>query len=167
MNLSAATKLAERIRAELAPHCDRIEIAGSIRRRRPECGDIDLVCLPKFGGREAMIERCNQSATLDKCGSQYVVFTLANGFQLDLWFAHAGGGDLFAPEPSNWGALLLARTGSAAHNIHLCSVAHAKGLHFQPHRGLERRGTVVASETEEAIFSALGLDFIRPEDRER
>lgn len=167
MNLSAATKLAERVRAELAPHCDQIEIAGSIRRRRPECGDIDLVCLPKTGGKAEIVARCQQTARLVKHGEQYVVFELSNGFQLDLWFAHSGGGDLFAPEPSNWGALLLARTGSAAHNIHVCTVAHTKGLHFNPHRGLERRGAVVASETEEAIFAALGLDFIAPERREK
>jgi DNA polymerase/3'-5' exonuclease PolX len=166
MNLAAATRLAERIRDEIAPHCDRIEIAGSIRRRRPECGDIDLVCLPKVGGKAEITERCGRTAKLVKHGTQYVVFELANGFQLDLWFAHAGAGDLFAREPSNWGALLLSRTGSAAHNIHLCNVAHSKGLHFNPHRGLERRGAVVASETEEAIFVALSLDFIAPEARE-
>src|ERR1051326_2039897 len=32
----------------LKPYCDRISIAGSIRRRRPECADIDLVVIPKL-----------------------------------------------------------------------------------------------------------------------
>ena len=166
MNLTAATRLAERIREDLADFCERIEIAGSIRRRRPECGDIDLVCLPMVWGKIQIIERCKRSAKLVKYGEQYVVFELANRFQLDLWFAHHGGGDLFSPEPPNWGAVLLSRTGSAAHNVHLCNVAYQKGMSFKPGRGVERRGQIIASETEEAIFAALSLDFIAPEARE-
>lgn len=167
MNLAAAQRLAEKIAAELATYCALIAIAGSIRRRRETVGDIDLVCLPKVGGKSQIVERCERSAKLEKFGQQYVVFRLANGEQLDLWFAQARGGDLFAPEPCNWGMLLLARTGSVAHNLHLCTVAHARGLHFSPHRGLERRGAVVASETEEEIFAALGLAYVEPERRER
>lgn len=167
MNLQQAQRLAERIATELAPFCERVEIAGSIRRRRETVGDIDLVCLPKVGGRAAILERCKRTAFMEKQGSQYVVFRLANGVQIDLWFAQAAGGDLFKPEPSNWGMLLLSRTGSVAHNLHLCTVAHQRGLHFHPHRGVERGADVVASESEEEVFSALGLAYIAPEARER
>ena len=71
---------------------------------------------------------------------------------------------MFVPEPSNFGILLLARTGSAMHNVWL---AQAAGLHFNPHRGLLRRGALIASAEEVEIFKALGLRFIPPEDRER
>ena len=47
MNLQQAQQIAERIKSELAPHCDRIEIAGSIRRKKPEVKDIEIVCIPK------------------------------------------------------------------------------------------------------------------------
>ena len=30
--------------------CDRIEVAGSIRRRRQFVGDIEILCIPKTGG---------------------------------------------------------------------------------------------------------------------
>ena len=165
--LDRATALAERVAAELTGFCDRMEVAGSIRRRRETCGDIDLVCVPKVGGRAAMIERCQRAARLVKHGEQYAVFQLANGFQLDIWFAHGGGGDMFVPEPSNFGILLLARTGSAMHNVWLAQLAQTAGLHFNPHRGLLRRGALIASAEEAEIFKALGLRFIPPEARER
>ncbi len=167
MPLARARALAEKIVAELAPHCDRIEIAGSIRRGRPDCGDIDLVCIPKAGRMSAITERCQRSGSLLKHGSQYVVFVLANGFQLDLWLAHNGGGDMFAPEPPNFGVLLLARTGSAMHNVWIAQTAQAAGLHFNPHKGILRGREVIASAEEADIFTALGLDWIAPERRER
>jgi DNA polymerase (family 10) len=167
MPLAPARALAEKIAEALRPHCTRLEIAGSIRRARPECGDIDLVCLPKRGGRSAIVERCAQTGKLMKAGEQYVVFILANGFQLDLWFAHDGGGDMFAPDPPNFGVLLLARTGSAMHNVWIAQTAKAAGLHFNPHRGVLRRNEVVASAEEADVFRVLGLDFIPPERRER
>ena len=168
MKLALAQRQADTIAAALRPHCERIEIAGSIRRQRPDVGDIDLVCLPNgIAGREGLIARCAQTAKRVKCGEQYVVFELANGFQLDLWFAHRGGGDMFAPEPPNFGVLLLARTGSAMFNVWIAQTAKAAGLHFNPHKGILRRGEIIASAEESDIFRALGLAFIKPEERER
>lgn len=51
MNLVTAQKRAEKIVTWLAPYCERIQIAGSIRRERPLCNDIDIVCIPKFADR--------------------------------------------------------------------------------------------------------------------
>lgn len=45
MNLSEARPIAERIKSELAPYCSRIEIAGSIRRKRQIVNDIEIVCI--------------------------------------------------------------------------------------------------------------------------
>ena len=174
--LARARALAEKIVGELAINCERIEIAGSIRRGRPYCGDIDLVVLPKkMADISKILDRCAANATLLKRGDQYIVFTLANGFQLDLWVAHAGGigenPDLFDTElkrvPGNFGVLLLARTGSAMHNVWIAQTAQARGLHFNPHKGVLRGKEVVASVEEADIFAALGLDFIAPERRER
>ncbi len=164
--LLQASDLACKVRDALIPHCRRIEIAGSIRRQRETCGDIDIVCLPAgLTGREAILARCKQGATLLKEGEQYVEFRLANGFQLDLWFAHDGTGDLIAPEPSNYGALLLARTGSAFHNVWLADRARAQGFRFSPSRGVTRDNTVIASEEEFDIFRALGLPYVQPWER--
>lgn len=174
--LAKAQRIAEKIYDELAPFCAQIEIAGSIRRRRPECGDIDLVCLEKTAPHVTRIlERCGKHARPIKRGEQYCVFELANGFQLDLWLAHWGGpdgpADLFeTPKeaiPGNFGVLLLARTGSAMFNVWFAQECQARGLHFNPHKGILRGRRVIAATEERDLFSALGIDFIRPEDREK
>lgn len=46
--LDRARDAAEALRDLLAPACERIELAGSIRRRRPEVKDIELVCIPRI-----------------------------------------------------------------------------------------------------------------------
>jgi len=166
LSLDKARALAERIRDELKPICERIDIAGSIRRARPVCGDIDIVCLPHANQRDAIITRCTRQGTLVKQGTQYVMIELRDGVQLDLWFAHREGGDMFDPEPCNYGILLLARTGSAEHNVRLASRAKTLGLHFNPHKGILRRDRIVASVEEADIFRALNLPFIEPEKRE-
>lgn len=173
--LAQARALAEKVAAALEPYCTRLEIAGSIRRARPDCGDIDLVVLPKSAeDLHRLLERCAATATQLKRGEQYVVFRLANGFQLDLWIAHPQHetpGDLFglgaAVEPCNFGVLLLARTGSAMHNVWIAQEASRRGLHFNPHRGITRRGQVIGSAEEADVFAALNLPFIPPERRER
>jgi DNA polymerase/3'-5' exonuclease PolX len=48
LSLDIAADLAARIADGLAPVCDRLEIAGSIRRRCETVGDIELVAIPRF-----------------------------------------------------------------------------------------------------------------------
>lgn len=105
-----------------------------------------------------------------KNGAQYVEFLYnhptAGTVQLDLWFAHAGKSDLFTGSPSNWGMLILARTGSKEHNVKLAATAKRQGLLFSPHEGIKRGDEIIASKTEEEIFAALGLAYVEPERRE-
>ena len=191
MNLVAAQRLATKIRDELAPFCEQIEIAGSIRRQRPQVNDVDLVCLPKGAqGQHDLIERCLRSARCTKTGEQYRVFTLENGFQLDLWIAHAGQEDLLGKKtPGNYATLLVCRTGSKEFNMMLAQRARGLLLHWNPHAGLmkligrafvdfrgadgRRQGECVPigdylpTPTEEDFFRTLQLEYVKPEDREQ
>jgi DNA polymerase/3'-5' exonuclease PolX len=45
MELQQAQKIASQVIQTLKPFCERIEVAGSIRRKRPFVHDIDLVCI--------------------------------------------------------------------------------------------------------------------------
>jgi len=168
IDLATGQQIAEKVVGELAPFCEQIAVAGSIRRLRPMVGDIDIVALPKADQVHAFRVRCQQSTALEKDGDQEMVVRLKNGVQLDIWIAHRGSKDFFNPGPGNFGSLLLCRTGSIAHNIFLVNQAKALGLRWNPHHGVfDGHGRCLAAETEEEVFKALGLGFVPPERRER
>jgi DNA polymerase (family 10) len=172
--LATAEKIARKIVAELTPFCDQIEIAGSIRRRRPNVNDIDLVVLPKPPYALALRERCKRNAIqVQTDGEMNLIVTLpyppagAEGLQLDIFIATHPVGDFFQQTSTNFGTLLVCRTGSRQHNVKLASRAHQLGLHWNPYQGLyDGHGVCVARATEEDIFRALRLDFVPPEGRE-
>ena len=165
--LVRAKAYAEKIVRELKPFCSRIEIAGSIRRRRPICHDIDIVCIPVDGaGLEARVLAA--AAVRHCCGEQVFRVDLKTGVQLDIYYAHEDRRDLFkVVQPCNWGTLLLCRTGSKMHNIKLCQRAAGLGLRWDPHHGIfNGAGDCIASATEEDVYKALEMEWIEPEARE-
>lgn len=175
MILDQADTLAQIIVGALQPMCERIEVAGSIRRGAPHCGDIDLVVLPKPGQLEAIKRRARARTRVVTDGPQtlIVALPLPIGFehtereiQIDIWFAQPPGRDLLDEYPGNWGTLLACRTGSKEHNIRLCERAKALGLHWDPHHGITKDGRIIAAESEADVFRALGLEVIPPGMRE-
>jgi DNA polymerase (family 10) len=172
MQLVRAKKLAEAIREHLAPMCDKIVVAGSIRRARPHVGDIDLVILPKPGLKDAIKVRCLVKGIPVTDGEQNAIYRLRlsdqTEVQLDIFFARPASADLLDTTPGNFGSLLLCRTGSKEHNIFMVEHAKRMGLVWNPYRGVfDGAGKCLASESEEEIFKALDLPFIEPERRER
>ena len=172
MNLRTATGVAGAIVVTLRPLCGRIEIVGSIRRRCPEVGDIDLVILPKDGDDRAVRQRLRRNCNPVTDGQQSTTLRMPMsgpwpGVQIDVWFARPETSDLFGATPTNWGSLVLCRTGSKEHNIRMVQEAKKKGFRWQPHEGLfdQATGDLIASETEERIFEALEMPFVKPEDR--
>ena len=170
MNLPFARRCADRLLEWLGPYCERIEVAGSVRRERPAPADIDLVVIPKrveerdiFGEvvakkNAAWIEiqrRAKADAwEITKSGADMVQW-VAKGVQVDLWWA----------EPPYWGTILLCRTGSREHNIWLAEYAKSRGGKWHPHAGLYM-GNHRESETEDGIYRILGMDPIPPARRE-
>lgn len=167
MQLAAAQKLAAKIVEELRPFAERIEIAGSIRRQRAVVNDIDIVVLSSNPrGLRDRVKRTGPKILAD--GVQNFEVELHGGTRLDLWCAAPAQRTLFGEGGTNFGSLLLCRTGSAAHNIFLVNRAKTLGLRWNPYWGVyDASGACLASETEADIFTALKLDFINPEGRER
>lgn len=162
--LARGWKIARFIESQLAPYAQQIAIAGSIRRQRPMVGDIDLVILPL--DQEAILHRLKEKCLIDTGDSptaQNTIAHMADGTQVDIFFARPASRDLFAPIPGNWGSLLLCRTGSQRHNVGLCQRAKDRGLHYDPYRGLLQGGQIIASETEEEIYMALEMPWLNPE----
>lgn len=167
MTLSRAMEIGAKIADELSPFCSRLQIAGSIRRQRLEIGDIDIVCLPSdSAGLRARVLKTHPRILAN--GQHNLQVELKGGVRLDVWMAQLGQRTLFGEGGTNWGSLLLCRTGSISHNIHLVETARLLGLRWNPYWGVyDGMGRCIACETEEEIFAALKLDFIKPEDREK
>lgn len=174
ITLATAEKIALKIQGVLEPFCVKIAIAGSIRRRRPQVNDIDLVLIPKPGLDKDLRDRCKQNALRVQTDAPQTLVVFLNyppcgfeGLQLDVWIARPAEFDLLETRPSNFGALLITRTGSKEHNIKLVEHAKKLGLRWHPYQGvLDSNGRCLASNTEEEIFHSLQLPYIPPERRE-
>jgi DNA polymerase (family 10) len=172
--LAKARRYAEQIAAALQPFCTRLEIAGSIRRERPYCGDIDIVAEPR--DEAALRARILDGKEVVQNGPQNIHVRLTTGLEIQVFLARPETKDLLDTKPSNWGSLLLLRTGSREHNIFLTQTARANCMHWKVYEGLfwaspsprgEGRGEgLIASATEEEIFAALHLKYVPPQKRE-
>lgn len=166
MQLQKAQKLADKIVEALAPYCLKIEVAGSIRRRKENVNDIDLVVVPSdLGG---FISRLKQNTLPKSVGKENIIVHLRDrdSTQLDIFVAKEPEKTLFETKPGNWGTLLLCRTGSKEHNIFIANLAISRGMRWHPYNGLYRHNRLIAWETEESIYSSLGIPFVTPENRE-
>lgn len=174
--------LAESLRDALAPACARLEIAGSIRRGKPDPSDIELVAIPYvtdllqeldlFGGVVDEIYRDHLGEALDAlfAGGAWGLDTQLprNGPKYKR-LRHAPSGvccDLFITTAESWGVIFTIRTGPSEFSTELVTRARRRGLQVQDGRvwRLHRDGTRTALSTpEEAdFFHALGLPYMGP-----
>lgn len=163
--IDQATEFAERIAALIRefPGVETITPAGSLRRGRETVGDLDLLvtgpaCEPEVVA--SAVEHVAGLPLIDKLlakGANKVSFTLRNQLQVDV---------RLLPRAS-YGAALQYFTGSKHHNVTLRQRAIRQGLTLSEY-ALARieDNAVIAAETEEGIYNALGLDWIPPELRE-
>lgn len=131
-------------------------VAGSIRRRRPMVGDIDLVAAasPRAEVGYGFV-KLPQIHEVLSVGSRRARMKLANGLQVDLLIA----------APGSYGAALVHFTGSKAHNISLRRRAQSLGLKLNEHGVFEGRRRI-AGRTESEVYAALGLGLPEPTARE-
>jgi len=153
--LERAEKTAAAIIKRLAPFCERLEIAGSIRRRRPWVNDIDIVLIP--GDIWNLHQEIKRLGPVRMSGSK-IMRVMVGAIQCDFYFA----------TPETWATLLLIRTGSAENNIRLATRAKKMGWHLAASgEGLfNEKGERVAGDTEQSIYEALSLAYQKPEERD-
>jgi len=152
--LERAERIAEGVVGGLEQYCEQIEVAGSIRRKKPQVNDIDLVLVPR--DRDALDHRLTQLGKLKMSGLKIGRVQMEE-ITLDVYYA----------TPETWATLLLIRTGSKENNIRLCTVAKKKGWHLAASGdGLfNEKGERIAGDTEESIYEALGLLYQEPWER--
>jgi DNA polymerase/3'-5' exonuclease PolX len=180
--LAQAEAWAIGIARQLSGSCERITIAGSLRRRSETVGDVEIVLLPKiinrvlsiqadlFGGEQRMVRTASLAwEKLDemtiagllpeksKGGDRYRCYLPGpDRLQLDVFSV----GD-----PRGWGALLAMRTGPANYSKRCMVSLNRQGYHMSG--GLLYIGsTIVPCKDEQDFFRCCGMRMVPPQDRQ-
>ena len=158
--ISEAMPLAERLSTEMSAlkGVTAVQYCGSLRRFSETIGDVDITVastdpLPVMD----FVAGHAQASEVIGHGDTKTSIVTRDGLQVDVRVV----------TPDQFGAAILYFTGSKSHNIALRQRAIDRGWLLNEY-GLNDKetGSVVASETEEAIYDALGLEFIPPPLRE-
>lgn len=155
MELERAQKVANEVVKHLSAYCQRIEVAGSIRRKAPNPKDIDLVLIPNDLWN--LHHEIMGLGPMKMSGSK-IMRVMVNRTQVDIYVA----------SEETWATLLLIRTGSAQNNIRLATLAKKKGWHLAASGdGLfDENGQRIAGDSEQSIYEALGLPYQEPWERD-
>ena len=161
LDLKQAERLADQLKERVAAQCDRIEVAGSIRRQKNKVHDIDFVVVTKSDvDWQKISEKLERLKAKPSCAGNSVIKAFVpsqNGlFQVDFYRA----------KPLTFGIHVLVRTGSADHNMWLAGYAISKGMRIKYSEGLIKEGVVIAGEDEKGVFEVLGLPYPLPFQRE-
>lgn len=168
--LPRAEALLAELRAAAGPAIVRAEIVGSLRRRRETVGNVDLLVasekpaavLTAFRRLSRVAEALGDGETATAIGVAGVSARLHSGERVDLRVV----------TPSHWGSALQYFTGSQMHNVALRAFAAQRGLAWTDYGDHGRseeaaqQGEAGLYPTEEAVYDALGLEWIPPELRE-
>jgi DNA polymerase (family 10) len=158
--LSAATEVAGALAEALREHpaAERVEVAGSARRRVDSCRDLDLVAASeepeKLAAAFCELPLIGEVQSSAAAGVRAVTH---NGLSIDL---------RIVPPPA-FGNLLQHLTGSKQHNESLRTEAVKRGLHVSEYGVADdSTGTTHACATEEEVYELLGMQWVPPELRE-
>lgn len=178
MPLADAVAIASDLVEAMRPSCERIEIAGSVRRRKATIGDIEIVAIPRFAAdllgqpRDSLLDlsltrlRHDGRLSRTKGGAHFQQFVIPNaGCKLDL----------FTPSRATWGFVLFQRTGPAEWSHQAVTpygqVASTGRPGLLPpgmsafRARLWRDGKEVPTPEEIDVFRALGLKWLEPWER--
>lgn len=141
---------------------ERLEVAGSYRRRAETVGDIDLLALAPPERATAIMEHFTSFAGVDRvemAGTTRGSIVLRAGLPVDL---------RILPREV-YGAALHYFTGSKEHNVEIRRRAQRRGLRVSEYgvfEGSDDEAPRVAGATEEEVFAAVELPWIEPVLRE-
>lgn len=197
MPLGLATDLANHLRNALKPSCEKIEIAGSIRREKQMVRDVELVALVRestmkdlFGhsvdvGRTKLDDALDQLHEVAHLG--WKPDDRKGGDKLKR-LRHGNTGllcDLYVvTDRRAWGSHIAVRTGPHQFSIHMMKKARELGMFFadgfllhghKPHtRGKTGRcrygpecESIIPLKTEADVFEILKIRYMYPSERER
>jgi DNA polymerase/3'-5' exonuclease PolX len=167
--LAQATVIAEEVCAVLRSFCQRIEVAGSIRRRRETIGDVELVAIPKVVptgllGDELTVD----PGFIDAVNKWPKVKGKPAGKYTQRWPPGGITLDLFMANTDNWGLIYAVRTGSADFSHQVLAVQWVKRGYKSVDGRLTRvrDGQVIPIREEADLFALLRIPYVEPWARE-
>ena len=171
MELEKARAIAEELKGLLESACERITIAGSIRRRKPFVGDIEILAIPKF---ECGIDQLDREigalfvkGILDYRRNKLGSAVYGEKNKLLLHKPSGIGIDVFSTDAECWPVALVVRTGGARTNKRIAYTALRKGWRFRAYGdGFDTPDGHISCKTEQEVFEAVGLPYLVPEQRE-
>ncbi|MBA7610210.1 hypothetical protein ES703_17416 [subsurface metagenome] len=171
MQLEKARAIAEELKGLLEPACDRIEIAGSIRRQKPFPNDIELLAIPKYVagvdqlGRElgAMVFLGILNLRLNKRG----IRAYGSKNKLMVHVESGIGVDIFSTTEECWPVASVVRTGGKITNQRISMAALRKGYRFHAYgSGFSTPDGEIVCRSEREVFEAVNLPYLEPWERE-
>lgn len=177
MKLKSAQEIAERFVHQIANYCERIEIAGSLRRKQESVKYIELVAIPKieyspdlFGNpslpfnllSDFLRRKKGTPFELIKNGDRYKQLVMAEGISVDLF--------IVLP-PAQWGVMYAIHTGPRNFSQWLITKKKYGGAmpsYMRVRKGsLWTRKSVIDTPEEKDYFETIGLAWTEPEHRVR
>jgi DNA polymerase (family 10) len=155
---------------ESAPGLERLEVAGSFRRRKETIGDVDLLVQCEGDGTPVVehFTAFEGATRAEAAGPTKGSIVLGSGLQVDLRVVPA----------RSFGAALVYFTGSKDHNVNIRTRAVREGLRvnewgvFRTPEGVDPEelgkedGERLAGGSEEDVYAALGMAWVPPVLRE-
>lgn len=170
MNYTPAKEIADRLILNLKPYCQRIEIAGSLRRQKPVVHDIEICIIPKMAKNLFGYSVCDLTllgsyswirlGKLIKGGFRYKQIALNEGINLDLF--------IVLP-PAQWGVIFAIRTGPADFSKWIVTPRKHGGCLPSDCRvqdgGVYRHSKLIPMPEEQDFLDFLGLGWVEPFER--
>lgn len=174
-----AIEVAGEIVTALTPFCERIMICGSLRRLKPEVGDIEICFVPQLGIDMDLLGKAlvynladNRISKMVRCG---IIKPRHNLRGSETWgpknklAIHVASGipvDFFATTEESWWMTVVIRTGPKESNLKLIERASRRGLKLHAY-GVYTRipgGEKVIPESEDEVFELAGMSYEEPQD---
>jgi DNA polymerase/3'-5' exonuclease PolX len=161
---------------KLKPFCQKIEICGSIRRKKEMVGDIEIVCMPIKIPKSIQYSLFDPPKDSEKTipgfmeyiknykiirgdldNGKIVCFVTPEGIQVDVFT----GGDL------NYGYIKTLRTGPSQYNMNFV-IPQLKGKGYILKDGFVYHGDkIIPVPDEEKLYELIGCAMHTPEEREK
>jgi len=135
---------------------ERVEIAGSLRRRKETIGDIDILAISNSPEKVMdFFVKMPEVAAVYAQGPTKSMVRLKIGCDCDLRVVEA----------KSFGAALQYFSGNINHNVSLRKIAISKGFKLNEY-GIFKGQKQIAGKTEREVYEKLGLAWMPPEMRE-